>query len=55
MKIFEKLRIIEAGETANYYEEGQRTRSHSKEWLGDALVASLCIMGFLAPGKISIS
>ena len=22
MKIFEKLRIIEAGETANYYEEG---------------------------------
>ena len=37
------------------HEEGQRTRSHSKEWLGNALVASLCIMGFLAPGKISIS
>lgn len=25
MKIFEKLRIIEAGETANYYEEGGKT------------------------------
>ena len=35
------------------HEEGQRTRSHSKERLGDALVASLCIMGFLAPGLVT--